>query len=146
MFPTCVRQLLTRSLHTAASSPTEALNLLRSQPDHYIIANIVGRKYLLAPRDVLTVPRLRDVQVGDVLKLSDISEVGSREYTLRGDPYLPAEQIGANATVIEHTKGSFERIFKKKRRKGYAKTKTHKQTYTRLRVGEFSLPTGVVGL
>ena len=96
---------------------------------------MAGRKHLLAPRDLLTVPRLKDVQVGDVLALSEIHEVGSREFTLRGSPVVPAEQVRVEATVVEHTKGKMEVIFKKKRRKGYQKTIKHKQTYTRLRIG-----------
>ncbi|KDN47082.1 hypothetical protein RSAG8_03859, partial [Rhizoctonia solani AG-8 WAC10335] len=41
----------------AADLPS-ALSLIQSQPSHYAVATVAGRKYLLAPRDVLTVPRL----------------------------------------------------------------------------------------
>lgn len=94
----------------------------------------------MSPRDVLTIPRLRDVKVGDVLALDEIHEIGSREYTLRGNPTIPANRIKIEATVVEHTKGKMEFIFKKKRRKGYQKTKKHKQTYTRLRIGDIGIP------
>jgi len=104
------------------------------------VATLVGKKYLLAPRDLLTVPRLRDVQVGDVLSLNEIHELGSREFTLRGNPTIPTGSVKVEATVIEHTKGRMEFIFKKKRRKGYQKTKHHKQTYTRLRIGGIEVP------
>ena len=120
---------------TLPSSTPDALSLIRSQPQRYVVASVAGRKYVLAPRDLLTVPRLRDVSVGDVLQLSAIHELGSRDYTIRGNPTLPAEQVRVAATVVEHTKGAMETIFKKKRRKGYQKTITHKQTYTRLRIG-----------
>lgn len=101
---------------------------------------MAGRKYLLAPRDLLTVPRLKDAAVGDVLALSDVHEVGSREYTLRGTPHIPPSAVRIQATVVEHTKGEMEFIVKKKRRKGYQKTIKHKQTYTRLRIGPFEFP------
>ena len=103
------------------------------------MASVAGRKYILAPRDLLTVPRLKDVRVGDVLSLDEIHEVGSREYTLRGNPTIPPEQVKVDATVVEHTKGQMKVIFKKKRRKGYQKTITHKQTYTRLRIGSIDV-------
>ncbi|TFY83166.1 hypothetical protein EWM64_g854 [Hericium alpestre] len=129
-----------RSLHTEApSSTTHALSLISSQPSKYVIASIAGRKYLLAPRDLLTVPRLNDVRVGDVLALRQIHEVGSREYTLRGNPHIPDESVAVEATVVEHTKGRMETIFKKKRRKGYERTIHHKQTYTRLRIGPIDI-------
>jgi large subunit ribosomal protein L21 len=128
------------STPAAASSPTHALALIHSQPSHYVVAAIAGRKYLLAPRDLVTVPRLNDVRVGDILALSDIHEVGSREYTLRGEPTLPLGTVNVQATVVEHTKGAMETIVKFKRRKGYRKTIKHKQTYTRLRIGPIELP------
>ncbi|KNZ74582.1 putative aconitate hydratase 2 [Termitomyces sp. J132] len=132
---------LCRAVHTQQPASTAAaLELIRSQPSHYIIANFVGRKYILTPRDVLTVPRLRDVKVGDVLTLDEIHELGSREYTLRGNPTISPSRVRVQATVVEHTKGKMEFIFKKKRRKGYQKTITHKQPYTRLRIGEIEIP------
>ncbi len=44
-------------------------------------------------------PRLNDVRVGDVLSLSEIHEVGSREYTLRGSPIIPSSHVAVEATV-----------------------------------------------
>jgi large subunit ribosomal protein L21 len=127
-----------RGIATEASSVSttaDALAQLRLQPSHYVVASVAGKKYLLAPRDLLTVPRLRDVRVGDVLNLSSIHEVGSREYTLRGTPDIPAGTVQVSATVVEHTKGAMEFITKFKRRKGYKKVVMHKQPYTRLRIG-----------
>lgn len=123
---------------------TSALALIHSQPLQYAVAAVAGRKYLLAPRDLLTVPRLNDVAIGDVLELENIHELGSREYTLRGTPHLSLGVVKISATVVEHTKGKMEFIVKKKRRKGYKKTIQHKQTYTRLRVCPFEFPQQVV--
>lgn len=135
-----LRQTSVRCLHTQPSSTTSALALIRSQPSQYAVAAVAGKKYLLAPRDLLTVPRLNDVAVGDVLEMENIHELGSREYTLRGTPHLSPGVVKINATVVEHTKGEMEFIVKKKRRKGYKKTIQHKQTYTRLRIGPFEYP------
>jgi len=135
-----------RLLHTHANAPpttTAALELIRSQPNHYVVASLAGRKYLLAPRDVLTVPRLKDVNVGDVLALTEIHELGSREYTLRGHPCISQSQVSVAATVLEHTKGRMEFIFKKKRRKGYQKTIQHKQPYTRIRIGPIEISSSI---
>ncbi|KAG9312865.1 ribosomal protein L21-like protein [Chiua virens] len=130
-----VRNVARSCFHSAPDSTTAALNIIRSQPSQYIIASVVGRKYILTPRDVLTVPHLKDVCVGDILHLRDIHEIGSREYTLRGEPLLPRNHVKVEATVIEHTKGKMEVVFKKKRRKGYQKTIKNKHPYTRLRIG-----------
>jgi large subunit ribosomal protein L21 len=117
-----------------------ALQLIRSQPSQYVVASFLGREYILTPRDLVTVPRIRDVKVGDVLTLDAIHELGSREYTLRGNPTIPPSKVKVEATVIEHTKGAMEFIFKKKRRKGYRKTVQHKQPYTRLRISKIDIP------
>ncbi|KAJ7773057.1 ribosomal protein L21-like protein [Mycena metata] len=136
---------LQRMLHTASAAPSStsaALELIRSQPSRYIVATLGGRKHILTPRDLLTVPRIRDVNVGDVVALSSIHELGSREYTLRGNPVIPPSSgVRVFATVVEHTKGAMEFIFKKKRRKGYQKLIQHKQPYTRLRIGDIEIST-----
>lgn len=129
-----------KKLHTASQSPAptdlpSALGLLKSQPSHYVVASLHQRRYLLTPKDLLTVPHLKGVAVGDIIRLSKIHELGSRDYTLRGTPIIPQETVRINATVVEHTKGPMEVIFKKKRRKGYQKHIRHKQGYTRLRIG-----------
>ncbi|KAG9010667.1 hypothetical protein FRB94_010144 [Tulasnella sp. JGI-2019a] len=130
-------------LSNSPESISSALSFIRSQPSHYAIASLVGRKYLLTPRDLLTVPRLNDVKVGDTLALTDVHELGSREYTLRGDPVITLNgTVTVKATVVEHTKGRMEVIVKKKRRKGYKKTIKHKQTYTRLRIGDITVSDG----
>ena len=135
-----VPQLASRPLHTLPVTTSSALSLIRSQPSQYIVATLAGRKYLLTPRDVLTVPRLNDVKVGDVLDLRDIHELGSREYTLRGNPIISPERVRVEATVIEHTKGKQEVVVKRKRRKGYYKTIRNKHPYTRLRIGPIDIP------
>jgi len=124
-------------------STAQALELIRSEPNHYVIASFLGRKFILSPRDILTVPRIKDVAVGDVVSFSAISEAGSRTYTLRGNPILPKGVVRVQGTVVEHTKGKLEKIEKFKRRKGYHRTIQHKQTYTRLRIGPVEIaPSG----
>ncbi|KAF7316921.1 Methyltransf-25 domain-containing protein [Mycena chlorophos] len=146
--PSSLRCSLHRGFHAGTaspSSPSAALELIRSQPSRYIIATLGGKRHILTPRDLLTVPRIREVKVGDLVALSAIHELGSREYTLRGDPVIPPETgVRVHATVVEHTKGSMEYTFKKKRRKGYQKLIQHKQPYTRLRIGDIEFGSEVV--
>lgn len=73
----------------------KALKLLRSQPDHYVVASVTGRTFVLSESDLFTVPHLRNVQVGDVLELDRVHEVGSRNYTLRAqDPSQGRRKAG----------------------------------------------------
>lgn len=76
-------------------SNAQALSLLKSQPNHYAVASITGRTYLVSKGDLVTVPRLRDVQVGDVLVLDKVHEIGSRDYTLRAQDTLNTRRISS---------------------------------------------------
>lgn len=124
--------------HTVAST-SQAIDLIRSEPSQYVVAVFLGRRYILSPRDLLTVPRIRDVAVGDVLSLNAIQEVGSRQYTLRGDPVISNDVVRVQATVVEHTKSTLVRVEKFKRRKGYKRSLDLKQTFTKLRIGPIEL-------
>ena len=129
-----------RRFHTQPSSATSALTHILSQLSQYAVAAVTGRKCPLAPRDLLTTPRLNDVAVGDVIELDNVHELGSREYTLLGAPHPSPDAAKTTATVVEHTKGQMDCIVKKKCRKGYKKAIQHKQSYTRLRIGPFEFP------
>lgn len=107
---------------------------LRDQLRYYAVAEIAGRPYLITKNDKVIVNRLKDVKVGDVLKLDKVRELGSKDYTLKGSPFVPETVFNINATVIEHTKSKLIQIVKKKRRKNYKRTIEHKQTHTVLRI------------
>lgn len=93
-------------MHAAPASLTpspietpSALSLLASQPSHYISALLLGRRYLLTPRDILTVPKMKGVKPGDKIQLTRILEVGSRDYTLRATPMTKA--LAQDGLVVE---------------------------------------------
>ncbi|KAI8972492.1 ribosomal protein L21-like protein [Pilobolus umbonatus] len=120
-----IRQLQTTS---------ELIQKLKEQPRHYAIADIAGRPLLITKNDKVITHRLNDVKVGDVLKLDKVREIGSKDYTLKGAPYVAEDIYDIHATVIEHTKSKLIQIVKKKRRKNYKRTIEHKQTHTVLRI------------
>jgi len=49
----------------------------------------------------VTVPHLKDVNVGDILTLTRIHEVGSRDYTLRAQSNLTERKRGLETNLIE---------------------------------------------
>jgi len=72
-----------------SDSVKELLPLLATQPEHYISAHIHGRPYLVTVGDVVRLPfHMPGVVPGDVLRLNRASSLGSRDYTLKGAPYL----------------------------------------------------------
>ncbi len=86
-----------------------------------------------SPRaNLLTVPHLRDVNVGDVLVLDEIHELGSREYTLRGNPVIPPGSVKVEATVVEHTKGNMGVHLQEEAEKGLPKDQSSTSSHTRV--------------
>ncbi|KAL1918362.1 mitochondrial 54S ribosomal protein bL21m [Calcarisporiella thermophila] len=136
---TATTPLAPASSTTLSTTTKDLVNRLRDQLRYYAVVEIMGRPLLVTARDQVVVNRLRDVQVGDVLKLNRVRELGSRDFTIRGSPYVSEEYYNAKATVIEHTKGPMLEIIKRKRRKNYRRRITHKQTYTVLRISELEV-------
>lgn len=77
----------------AIDSNSTALSLIKSQPNHYAVASIAGRTFLVSKGDLITTHRLKDVRVGDVLVLDRVHEIGSRDYTLRAQNTLNTRRI-----------------------------------------------------
>ncbi|CAO3670508.1 unnamed protein product [Umbelopsis ramanniana] len=125
-----------RFVHTNSvdDATKQAVNKLRDQLRFYAIAEVAGRPLLITKNDLVTVHRLKDVSVGDVLTLDKVREIGSKDYVLRGQPYVNENLFNIQATVIEQTKSKMISVVKKKRRKNYKRTITHKQTHTVLRI------------
>ncbi|KAI7872114.1 ribosomal protein L21-like protein [Spinellus fusiger] len=130
-----VRSHQTTSEAVDAATKT-SLKKLRDQLHYYAIAEVTGRPFLITQNDKLIVNRLKDVQLGDVIKLDCVRELGSKDYTLKGAPYVNQAFFDISATVIEHPKSKLVQIVKKKRRKNYKRTIEHKQTHTVLRISK----------
>lgn len=97
---------MTKELRKVAllHSGPSALSLLRSQPSHYISALLLGRRYLLTKDDVLTIPKMKGVKPGDIIALTRILEVGSRDYTLRAGSPANGGGASAGSAVLEANK------------------------------------------
>ncbi|OAV99642.1 hypothetical protein PTTG_00551 [Puccinia triticina 1-1 BBBD Race 1] len=71
----------TRGLPKIPSS--KALGMLNSEENHYLVTFLVGKKYKLMVDDQVTLPHIKDLKVGDLIRLTRITEVGSRNFTIR---------------------------------------------------------------
>ncbi|KAG2227684.1 hypothetical protein INT45_004726 [Circinella minor] len=126
---------IVRNVQTDATTK-DLVTKLRNQLRYYAIAEIAGRPFLITKNDQVIVNRLKDVKVGDVLKLDRVRELGSKDYTIKGQPFVNEGFYDIKATVIEHPKSKLIQIVKKKRRKNYKRTIEHKQTHTVLRISK----------
>lgn len=92
-----------------------------------------GRQIKVTPGSVVTVDKVSGITPGEEVSIDQVLLVGTDGGEVKtGAPYVTnARVIG----VIEgESRGPKIRIFKKKRRKGFRKTRGHRSTYTRVRV------------
>ncbi|KAI0876826.1 hypothetical protein GGS24DRAFT_196063 [Hypoxylon argillaceum] len=124
----------------AAESLAQLLPLLRAQPRHYITAHIHGRPYLVTEGDQIRLPfKMPGVLPGDVLRLDRASVLGSRDYTLKGTPWIDTALFECRATVLGTESEPMRIKIKTKRRNRRSQRVTSKHKYTILRVSELKL-------
>ncbi|KAK2880010.1 hypothetical protein FQN49_000645 [Arthroderma sp. PD_2] len=114
---------------------TTLLPDLATQPSHYITAHLHARPYLLTAGDTLRLPfRMPNVQAGDVLRLNRASNIGSRDFTLKGAPYLDERLFECRVRVIGVEAEPLRIKEKTKRRQRHVRRIKSKHKYTILKV------------
>ncbi|KAI9855100.1 MAG: hypothetical protein M1824_006308 [Vezdaea acicularis] len=116
------------------------LPLLKAQGSVYITAHIHARPYLLTVGDTLRLPFLMPAVVpGDILRLNRASHIGSRDYTLKGAPYIDERLFECRARVLGVESEPMRVKEKTKRRQRRVKKVKSKHRYTLLKVAELKI-------
>src|SRR5262245_60770473 len=102
----------------------------------YAVIKTGGKQYRVQPGDVLVVEKLEG-EPGAAVDFGDVLMLGDGDAVFVGAPTLSGASV--SATLIETRKGEKVKIFKKRRRQGYRRTKGHRQVESVLRV------TGITG-
>ena len=124
------------------SSVKELLPLLAAQPSHFVSAHIHGRPYLVTAGDIVRLPfRMPGVLPGDVLRLNRASSLGSRDYTLKGAPYLDERIFECRARVMGVEAEPMRTKIKKKRRNRRTRIVHSKHKFTILRIADVKVNT-----
>jgi len=100
----------------------------------FAVVQAGGKQYKVTNNDLVTVNYM-DAEVGRKIVLEKVLLVGCSQWTAIGTPLL-SNNAKVVATVIEHYRGKKIQVFKKKRRKGYARRHGHRQEHTTLRIDE----------
>ncbi|KAK9323345.1 ribosomal protein L21-like protein [Lipomyces orientalis] len=105
----------------------------------YATTRIHKNSLLVTVGDVVTLPyRLKDVVVGDIIRLTQIETLGSRQFTWKGDPYID-ERAVVKARVVEHTKEPMRMKIRTKRRNRRVKQIKSKHHYTVIVISEIGI-------
>jgi large subunit ribosomal protein L21 len=122
------------------------LPLLKAQGPHYITSLIHARPYLLTTGDTLRLPfQMPGVSPGDVLRLNRASNIGSRDFTLKGTPYVDERFFECRARVMGVEAEPMRIKEKTKRRQRRVKTVRSKHRFTVLKISELriNMPEGM---
>ena len=117
------------------SKPSPLLALMHKS-NLYMTVHINGFPFLLSPNDTLHLPfHLREVPIGSVLRMTNVSRIGVRDYTLQGRPFIDPKVFTCKLRVIEHTKQPIVVTVKTRRRRRRHRHLPNKQNYTVLKYG-----------
>jgi large subunit ribosomal protein L21 len=97
----------------------------------YAIIETGGKQQKAVPGETLKLERLA-AEVGDKVRLDKVMLVSRDGSLTLGRPFIDGASV--TATVTAQDRGPKVLVFKKKRRKGYRRTKGHRQSFTSVRV------------
>ena len=124
---------------------TDTENLLQKisqeYPRIYAKVNIYNFPFTVNRQDRIVLHRLKDVKIGDILKLDRIREVGSPNFTIKGNPWVSPEYCKIEACVIENGRGAKVNAKEPKKRKGHQKNSTIKPLTTTLLIRDIKITT-----
>jgi large subunit ribosomal protein L21 len=93
-----------------------------------------GKQYRVAPNDVIEIEKIAG-NPGDIVELGEVLLLGGADGGPKaGAPLIAGAAVAAE--VVEQGRGEKIIVFKKKRRKGYRRTKGHRQLLTTIRITE----------
>lgn len=101
----------------------------------YAVIRTGGKQYKVQPGDIIRVEKLEQA-LGSEFDLTDVLMVGG-ETPVVGQPTV--QNAAVTVVVTKQTRDRKVIIFKKKRRQGYRRFKTHRQPFTELFVKSISL-------
>jgi len=92
-----------------------------------------GKQYRVAPNDIIEIEKIAG-EPGDIVELGEVILLGGEGGPKTGSPTIAGALVAAE--VLEQKRDDKVIVFKKKRRKGYRRTKGHRQMLTALRITE----------
>ncbi|UCE19761.1 MAG: 50S ribosomal protein L21 [Gemmatimonadota bacterium] len=95
----------------------------------YAVIETGGKQFKVTKDDVVRVPKI-NVEVGANIEFFPMLLSSDEEAVTVGTPHVSKTKVVTS--VLGHGKAAKVLVFKMKRRKGYRRTKGHRQEYTEL--------------
>ncbi len=97
----------------------------------YAVVNSGGKQYKVRKGDILRVERM-DGEVGEAVDFDRVLMFNDGEEVRIGRPLL--EDVKVRGEIVAQDKSKKILVFKYKRRKGYRRTRGHRQPFTAVRI------------
>lgn len=108
--------------------------------DLYAICKIHNMPYMVSKGDRLILPyKMKNLKVGDVLKLNNVTSIGSRNFTFNDDNGISELAFELTATLAEITREPKYQVYKKKQRCRRLKTVDVEPYQTHLVISELKV-------
>ena len=102
----------------------------------FAIVNIKGKQYKVSENDRIFISKLKEAEGAKVKFDNSVLMFSKDDKSFNvGAPTL---SMNVEATVLGHMKDDKVIVFKKKRRKGYKRTKGHRQQYTEIEINKIA--------
>jgi large subunit ribosomal protein L21 len=97
----------------------------------YAIVDIAGKQFKVAQDQYIYAPKM-DGEAGTAVSFDNVLLVDNNGKIEVGAPTVKGVKVSGK--ILEHVKGNKVIVFKKKRRKGYAKKNGHRQQFTKVQI------------
>jgi len=97
----------------------------------YAVIETGGKQYMVKEGDLVRVEKL-NTEKDKSFTFDRVLMIGDSETPKIGSPLVEGAKV--TAKVTDNGKSTKVKVFKKKRRKGYRRTKGHRQAYTELKI------------
>jgi large subunit ribosomal protein L21 len=97
----------------------------------FAVIKAQGKQFKVAKGDTLTVDRLKGDQ-GAKIALGEVLMLVDGDKTKVGAPTVSGAKV--EAEIVEHSRGDKIKVFKKRRRKNYHRTRGHRQDLTTVKI------------
>ncbi len=97
----------------------------------YAIVDIAGKQFKVAKDQYIYAPRMEG-ETGTSVSFDQVLLTDNNGSVEVGAPTVKGVKVSGK--ILEHVKGDKVIIFKKKRRKGYAKRNGHRQQFTKVQI------------
>jgi large subunit ribosomal protein L21 len=104
----------------------------------YAVIETGGKQYRVAPGDVIDVERGASAESDGSLRFDRVLMVNGDNGAQLGSPVVSGALV--KASVVGEVRGPKIRVFKKKKRTTYRRTKGHRQDLLRVRIEGIELP------